>query len=403
MELHSIEAKSGLSRARYPESFLVSLYRALAPYRGCAHGCLYCDGRAEKYYVDGDFTRDIQIRENLPDLVARDVDGGTASREYGAVCIGSGVTDVYQGAERERGITRATLEHLSRAGIPIVILTKNNLILRDFDILSRFPAALVITTITTVNEKDARFLEPGASPPSGRLEIVRKAKEHGFFAGIMAMPLCPGISDGESSFAALLDAAQDAGADFVYPGGLTLRPGRQKDAFMALVDSRYPDLRPLYNDLYRENRQSGMPLASASAVLHARLDRMVRTRGMSQMIPHRVYRSLLSAPDSLFVLFCHMQNLYQMRGVDTRPLKAATDRYAEWLGEARTALRRKRGAGSFPGTFPVTGELTERLLELSATGNLSLILRNDRLTALASEILNGGVYFDYPSLSIVSG
>ena len=92
-----IEAKSGLSRARLPDAFLVSLYRALAPYRGCGHGCAYCDGRAERYYVDGDFERDIAVRRNLPERVALDV---AASREYGAVCIGSGVTDVYQPAER---------------------------------------------------------------------------------------------------------------------------------------------------------------------------------------------------------------------------------------------------------------------------------------------------------------
>lgn len=400
MEFQSIEAKSGLSCARFPEPFLVSLYRALAPYRGCAHGCFYCDGRAEKYFVDGDFTGDIQIRENLSNMVALDVDAGAVSREYGAVCIGSGVTDVYQPVERERGLTRATLEQLSRARIPIVILTKSDLVLRDFDILSRFPAALVITTITTMDEKDASLLEPGASTPAARLEIVRKAKEQGFFSGIMAMPLCPGISDGDLSFGDLLDAARGAGADFVYPGGLTLRPGRQKDAFISLVDSRYPSLRPLYDGLYRENRQSGMPLSSASAVLHARLDRMARSRSMPQMIPHRLYRSLLSPPDALFVLFCHMQSLYELRGVDTRPLKAATDRYACWLGETRTALRRKRSS-AFAGPFPVTGELSERLMELSLSGNLPALLGNDRLGSLAAEILAGSVCFDYPSLSLV--
>ena len=109
MAVQTIEAKTGLSKGMFPEPFLVALYRAQAPYRGCAHGCQYCDGRAEKYYVEGDFEKDICVRANLPGLVASDVAAGTAAREYGAVCIGSGVTDVYQPIERELELTRRTL------------------------------------------------------------------------------------------------------------------------------------------------------------------------------------------------------------------------------------------------------------------------------------------------------
>ncbi|MCD1653803.1 hypothetical protein K7J14_03700 [Treponema zuelzerae] len=165
VSIHPIEAKTGLARARLPEAFLVSLYRALAPYRGCAHGCIYCDGRAEKYYVEGDFARDISVRENLPEIIARDVSAGVGAREFGAICIGSGVTDVYQGVEAELGLTRKTLEILSETGLPLVILTKSDLIQRDFDVISRFPKAVVIFTATTINAADAARLEPGASPP----------------------------------------------------------------------------------------------------------------------------------------------------------------------------------------------------------------------------------------------
>ncbi|ULQ59399.1 hypothetical protein K7I13_13095 [Brucepastera parasyntrophica] len=70
----TIEAKTGITRSMLPESFLISLYRVLAPYRGCAHGCRYCDGRAEKYYVEGDFERDICVRANLPEQVSADME-----------------------------------------------------------------------------------------------------------------------------------------------------------------------------------------------------------------------------------------------------------------------------------------------------------------------------------------
>ena len=172
-----IEAKSGITRAPLPDPFFACLYRCLAPYRGCAHACRYCDGRAEKYYVEGDFERDIAARTNLSELVAKNVEAGLAAREFGAIGLGSGVTDVYQPIERELGLTRRVLEALVPTALPIVILTKSDLILRDFDILARFPRALVMVTVTTTDPEKARILEPGASPPDQRLEVIRRARK----------------------------------------------------------------------------------------------------------------------------------------------------------------------------------------------------------------------------------
>jgi DNA repair photolyase len=394
-----IEAKTAIGKGPLAEPFLVSLYRVTAPYRGCGHGCRYCDGRAEKYYVEGDFERDISVRSNLPELAAREVAQGIAAREFGAAGIGSGVTDVYQPLERELCLTRRTLEALVPAQLPIVILTKNALILRDFDILAKFPRALVIVTVTTVNGPQAALLEPGASTPAERLDVVARAKEAGFMAGVMAMPFCPGISDAADSVNALLAAAEKAGADFVYPGGLTLRPEKQKNEFLALVDESFPELRPLYDDLYRENRQSGMPLVQRSAPLAREWDRLLRARGMPQMIPHAVYRELLSPADSLFVLFCHMENLFSLRGVDTRPLHAATERFAEWVKEERTALRRKRITVVPSDPFPVSRILDEKFASVCKTpDSLAKIIGNQKLARLGHEVAQGAV-FDYSLLA----
>lgn len=404
ISIHEIEAKSGLSRSRLPEAFLVSLYRAPAPYRGCAHGCLYCDGRAEKYYVDGVFDRDIAVRTGLAERIRSDVSAAYTAREYGAVAIGSGVTDVYQPLEEEQGLTRKCLEQLAKTALPIVILTKNKRIQRDFDLLAQFPSTLIITTITTVNEVDAGRLEPGASSAAERLELIKAAKKSGFNAGIMAMPLCPGISDSDESFTALLDAATAAGADFVYPGGLTLRPGRQKEVFFSLLDQHYPQLRSDYEYLYGENRQSGMPISSASRSLNARLDRLLRKRKIPGLIPHSLYRSLLSAPDALFVLYCHMQKLYALRAVDVRSLEKATDRYGAWLAAERTKLRRKRLPVLPSDPFPVTRILCEKLNELceapAAKESLDTVLGNKRLAALSREIILKNKVFDYSDLCL---
>jgi DNA repair photolyase len=404
--VQSIEAKTGVSRSLFAEPFLVSLYRALAPYRGCGHACRYCDGRAEKYYVEGNFERDIAARMNLPELVAADVKSGKMAREWGAVCIGSGVTDVYQPLEEKMGLTRRTLEALVPAQVPIVILTKSILILRDFDVLSLFPKALIILTITSMDPKVAEILEPGASTPEERLEVIRRAKASGFLSGIMAMPLCPGIVDTAEQTAALFDSAGEAGSDFIYPGGLTLRPGRQKDLFMALVAETFPEQRALYERIYAENRQSGMPIANYAVQLMKDRNAELIRRRMPQMIPHKVYREFLSPPDSLFVLFCHMQDLYMQRGINIGPLKRATNLYAEWLKEERSALRRKRFRSMVDDPFPITRILSEKLIELctpNKRGGIDFagICRNERLARLAQGIILENKYFNYSTLSLM--
>ncbi len=396
-----IIAKTALTRAVLPEVFLPSLYRCAAPYRGCGHGCQYCDGRAEKYYVDGDFERDIAVRANLPALAAADAAAGYASREWGALCIGSGVTDVYQGLEKNRRLTRATLEALSGTGLPLVILTKSDTILRDFDILARFPKVLVILTITTLDAGVAALLEPGAVAPERRLAVIKAAREAGFSSGVMAMPLCPAISDAGEDTSALFSAIKKAGGEFIWSGGLTLRPGRQKELFMDLVKREYPRLVSLYDDVYGENRASGMPrLRYAEPTMRAAAAQL-RELDIPAMIPHHIHRQLLSPSDSLFVLFAHMKDLYSYRGVDTRPLQAATERYAAWLAENRTALRRKRIAVNSLDPFPITRILTERLRDLFRDGGaegFTALCGNRRLAETARSIVMDDQIFDYCAL-----
>ena len=399
--LIEIEARSGVSRAQMPNSFMIALYRALAPYRGCAHACTYCDGRAEKYFVEGDFARDIAVRRSLPERIAQDVTDGAPLREFGAIAIGSGVTDIYQPVEAELGLTRRMLEALLPVGNPISLQTKSALILRDFDLLARFPKVLVAVTITTLDATAAAYLEPGASPPAERLEVIRRAREAGFHAGILAMPLCPGIGDGDAEITALLGEAKRAGAEFVWPGGLTLRPGRQKETYMAMLAEHWPALGEHYVQAFSENRPSGMPLAAHSRAFEQRIARLMVASGLPALPPESVHRNLLCRSDSLFVLFSHMQTLYRRRGVDTRALQSATDAYGQWLKETRSGLRRKRIA-VLPGEpFPLTRILDERLAELCAGDGFAQVCGNEKLARLARAIVIDGRHFDYVRLQLV--
>ena len=396
-----IEAKSGISRAQLPDPFMIALYRALAPYRGCGHGCRYCDGRAEKYFVEGDFERDIAQRENLPERIAADIAAGALRREYGAVGLGSGVTDLYQPLEAETGLTRQMLTALVAGGSPVSLLTKSALVLRDFDLLAQLPQALVMVTITTLDPDLAAILEPGASPPAERLEVVRRARAAGFHAGVMAMPLCPGLSDDESSVSALLDTAKAAGAEFVWPGGLTLRPGRQKDAFLTTLATQRPDLTAFYERAFGENRPSGMPLAGVAAEQETRVVRLVAESDLPSLPPPSVYGDLLGVADRLFVLFCHMQTLYRIQGVDIRPLRAATTAYGNWLKDERSALRRRRTGDASDEAYPVTHKLDQRLAEMCASDEFAQVCGNAKLARLARAVVIDGREFDYRSLRLV--
>ncbi len=412
---YSLTAKSGLSRAPMADSFLTALYRCLAPYRGCAHGCSYCDGRAEKYFVAGDFDREIGVRHNLVDLVGRQVEHGFTSREYGAVCIGSGVTDIYQPLEAELGLTRGLLEALLPAGLPLIILTKSDLIVRDFDLLRQFPSVLIAMTITTTDEGAAASLEPGAPPVARRLEALRKATAAGFSTGVMAMPLCPGISDSAEHFDALIQGAQAAGAGFVCPGGLTLRPGIQKEHFMETLKAGYPRLESAYRKLYANERASGLPRNGADRAPQLALSRRLTAAGIPQMIPCRIYSKMLALPDSFAVLFSHLQGLYDARGVNTSRLKSAAGLYRRWLKEERTALRRRKFPPVASDPWPITRILSERLLQLLRTDNsgsppadgapqgesgFAELCGNSKLAALCARLAPDGADFDYSALKL---
>lgn len=395
LKLSYIEAKSGLKKAVFPEIFLVSLYRALSPYRGCSHGCVYCDGRAEKYYVEGDFERDIAVRSNLVGIVEQQVQSGFTSREYGAITFGSGVTDVYQPVEQELELTRSLLKALIPTKLPVIILTKSDLVLRDFDLLKEFSHVLIILTITTLDNKLAGILEPGASLPSQRLEVIKKAKECGFDAGVMTMPLCPGLSDNDDvneMFATL----KDAGSDFIYPGGLTLRPGCQKDYFLAAIENNYPHLKDNYTDIYCENRQSGMPVKTYYKNHNDKWQRSLRKLKVSSMIPHFIYKKYLSRVDSVYVLLSHMEELYRLRGVNTASLQKSISYYSIWLKNIRSTARRKRVKVSPLDPFPVTRYLDEQL----ANEGFFNILRNEKLSHFLTKLSDEDQFFDYPSLKI---
>jgi DNA repair photolyase len=200
-----------LSRNASPD---IGFDRALNPYRGCEHGCIYCYARPGHAYLGLSPGLDFETR-----LVARPWAPAALAREFSAggyrpapVMLGA-VTDPYQPLERDRGITRALLEVLREFRHPVVVTTRGTLIERDIDILSEMAAhglAAVGISVTTLDAGLARAMEPRAPAPARRLATMRRLAEAGVPVRVMASPVIPALTDHEIE--AILAAARDAGA-----------------------------------------------------------------------------------------------------------------------------------------------------------------------------------------------
>lgn len=196
------------------ESPDVGFRASVNPYRGCEHGCVYCYARPTHEYLGMsagiDFETKIFVKHEAPLLLRKELLKPSYEPE---VINFSGVTDCYQPAERRFRITRSCLEVLAEFQNPFVIITKNQLVTRDLDVVAPMGQenrAAVFVSVTSLDPQITEVLEPRTSRPSARLAAIRALAEAGVRVGVMMAPVVPGITDHEMP--AILAAAADAGA-----------------------------------------------------------------------------------------------------------------------------------------------------------------------------------------------
>ena len=223
------------------------------PYRGCEFGCKYCYARYTHEYMEldgGDFERKIYVKGNAAALVERDLRNEKIWGDH--IAIGT-ATDPYQPAEQEYQVTRSILKQVAaREGLSLSITTKSNRIVRDIELLKQISARSSLSinlSVTTLNARLARLLEPRAPRPDLRLAAVRRLRDAGIDAGVLAMPIVPGITDAEADLDALAKAAQDAGALWFAGRVLFLMPSALKQ-FIPFVEAKFPKLAQRYKDWY---------------------------------------------------------------------------------------------------------------------------------------------------------
>jgi DNA repair photolyase len=245
-ELPAFETSVGIDAARKVitrnDSPDISFDRSINPYRGCEHGCVYCFARPTHAYLGLspglDFESKLFMKPDAPELLERELSAARYTPR--TIAIGTN-TDPYQPIERRYEIMRRVLDVLERAGHPVGIVTKSNLITRDIDILSRMAArnlAKVAVSVTTLDPKLARVMEPRAPTPPRRLEAVRQLAAAGIPTSVMVAPIVPAINDAEIE--RILDAAKAAGVEGA--GYVLLRlPLEVRDLFKEWLMANFPD------------------------------------------------------------------------------------------------------------------------------------------------------------------
>lgn len=213
-------------------------------YRGCTHGCIYCDSRSEVYQMNHKF-EDIEVKENAPELLKREL---IRRKPF---MIGTGaMTDPYIPLEKRLKNVRKCLDLIYRYGFGFACLTKSDLVLRDIDLLKKInekTKAVVQITITTADDDLSRIIEPHVCPTSRRIEVLKKLRDNGIPTVVWLCPILPYINDTEENINQILDACIENEVRGVLNlgMGLSLREGN-REYFYQKLDEKFPGLKERY-------------------------------------------------------------------------------------------------------------------------------------------------------------
>jgi len=249
-----ISAKTIMTKVKYGDEWYGIDYN-MNLYKGCTHGCIYCDSRSNCYHIDNfDIPRG---KENALAILESEL------RRYhkGIVGIGS-MSDTYNPCEVKYEQTRGALKLISKYGYGVSIDTKSDLILRDLDLLKEINEknnVIIKFTITTPDDDLSRIIEPNVCVSSKRLEAIRILSNNGIFAGIMLNPVLPFITDNEEDIKKLVRLAHENGAKFIHTYmGMTLREN-QRDYYYEKIDKHFNGIKEKYIKYYGD-RYNCLPL-----------------------------------------------------------------------------------------------------------------------------------------------
>ncbi len=284
-------------------------------YRGCLHDCIYCDGRAEKYQVSGSFGSDVVVKSNAVQLLKKQLERRRKPLPGGFVMVGGGVGDSYQQVEKEYELTRKILNLLRMKSLPVHLLTKSTLVLRDSELLHQLQKrnkVLVSCSFSCVDDEIASVLEPNVPPPSKRLEMLSKLHDEGFDVGMYLLPIVPFISDDSKQIDDAFNQAKKCGVCFVVADSMTLKTGRQMDFFKEKVSEKWPEKVENILQLYGHDVY-GSPSKTYASKVHENIFGAAKKTGLPLRMPPDIYSDLLSVNELVSVIFDHLFYLLAFR------------------------------------------------------------------------------------------
>ena len=258
------EVKSILNKHKQRDSWFLDEY-SINPYEGCGFNCTYCYVHGSKYGEN--LAEKIVIKKNAAAILDKQLSNRAKKNDYGFIAVGSS-TDAYMQIEEEVGLTRELLQIIFKHRFPVFISTKSELIKRDFDLLKQIDenailpedlkqdpgrGVIIAFSFSTLDEKLARQIEPGAPAPQKRLETLKLCSENGFLCGVNAMPLLPFITDTDEELKKIIVAAKQYGANYILVAGLTLFGNEERDSkqlVFKFLRNNYPDLLEKYKKMY---------------------------------------------------------------------------------------------------------------------------------------------------------
>ncbi|MBE5777915.1 MAG: radical SAM protein [Clostridiales bacterium] len=237
---------------------ILSATNGMNLYRGCTHGCIYCDSRSVCYQMQHDF-EDVEVKENAPELLME-----ALRRKRQKCIIGTGsMSDPYIPQEEELQLTRRALTIIRDMGFGLAIQTKSDRILRDMDLLrdiNNRVKCVVQMTLTTWDDKLCAILEPNVANTQARLRVLKAMQREGIPTVVWMTPILPFINDGEDNIRSIVEACADAGVyGIIHFGmGMTLREG-DREYYYTKLDEHFPGLRQRYVRTYGNRYELSCP------------------------------------------------------------------------------------------------------------------------------------------------
>lgn len=367
MSIKETEAKSILRKHKKIDSWFLSRY-GMNLYRGCTHNCVYCDGRAEGYYVEGEFGKDVVVKVNADEILKQELDPKRKRIPFkrGFILVGGGVGDSYQPIEKKYKLTRNALKVMYDNNFPVHMLTKSTLIERDIDILkkiNRQSKAIVSFSFSSVDDEISAILEPGVPSSTERLKTLAFFKNQGIACGMFLLPVIPFITDTPRMIEQAIKKANELHLDFIIFGGMTLKYGKQKDYFFRMLKKQYPEFISEYENLY-----PGDKWGNAKGEYYRSLNQTFNIIAKEDKIPRRIpislYKDILSENDRVVVILEHIDYFLKTEG-RTSPYGYAAysiSQLKEPLSTMKSSLRKLKGIG------PTTERI---ILEILRTGTSS--------------------------------